>query len=179
MAKRLGNLRALGHICFTVLLTLASLFFTWMWYVSGRSCIPTPLGVQGCSFNPSDANKSFVSATALCAFLVGTEFTIARKSISNRSLAESPSQYKYRKRGIRFITIGAALSFIGFYLFNTTMVSCPVDGCSSAEMLAVYGPLLALLYVGMVLIAIGEAFILKKFMAAPTESSSTRTRTSI
>jgi hypothetical protein len=173
-------LKAWGHLTVAVFLTLASVFFTWIWFISGNTnCIPTALGVGGCSFNPSDGNMSFVSVAALCIFLAGTESTIALKSMGNRNLVEAPSQSRYRKRGIVFITIGTVLSFIGFYLFNTTMVYCPANGCSNAEMLAIYGPLLGLLYIGMILVALGDVFILKtKFMKAPTESPSARTQAS-
>ena len=155
-------MKAWAHFIVAIILALVSIFFVWIWFVSGQSCIPSPLGVNGCTFKPSEANISFVSLAVLSGFLMATESIIAIKSTGpSLVVAESERQRKYRIGGVSLMTVGAVVAFAGLYAFNNTGVMCPANGCSASELFAIYAPLFALQCVGMLLVALGDLFILK------------------
>jgi hypothetical protein len=154
------------HFAVATVLAFGSIFFAWIWFVSGQSCIPTPLGVQGCTFNPRQANISFVSLAFDCALLTCIESVIGFKSRKVGKLVPEPArQHKFRVWGIWLMIIGAIIAFAGFYEVNNTLVMCPAGGCSASEIMTIYGPLYAIFYSGMTLVVLGDPLILAtKFM---------------
>ena len=169
------------HFGVAAILAFGTLFFAWIWFVSGRSCIPTPFGVQGCTFIPSQANISFVSLAFYCALLTCIESVIGLKSRKFGKLVPEPArQHKFRVPGTWLIVIGAFIAFVGFYLVNSTSVMCPAGGCSASEIMAIYGPLYAMFYGGMILVVLGDLLILStKFMKSFNSSHSEQPGTTL
>jgi hypothetical protein len=149
------------HFMVAAILALGTLFFIWIWFVSGQYC-----GEISCYFSPSYANASFASLGFFCAFLVGTESVIGLKSKTLSIIAaESQRQRKFRLTGIWLMVTGAFIALGGLYAVNSTMIMCPGNGCSPAVLWAIYGPLWALFYAGLGLVAFGEILVLAtKFM---------------
>jgi hypothetical protein len=156
-------LKAFGHFAVAAVLTFATYFFTWIWFVSGQVCSDV---YGSCTFEPSYANVSFISLGILCGFLACTETVIAFKSRNLGSItSESPRQHKFRIMGIWSMVIGALIAFAGFYDFNNMLVSCPADGCSASALMGIYGPIYAMFYSGMILVALGDLLVMAtKFM---------------
>ena len=68
-----------------------------------------------------------------------------------------------RTLGVRLVVLGSILIALGLYLLNTTMVSCPANGCSSAEFWSVYGPYEVVLWSGVAMVAAGIVMLVWSF----------------
>ena len=76
----------------------------------------------------------------------------------------------FRKLGVGFIVLGAILTVWGFYSLNSTMVACPNNGCSPADLWAIYLPYEITFWSGMVLLISGM------ILEVPTKPMKGRTK---
>ena len=154
------------------ILAFGTFLYAWLWFESGQSCIPTPLGVKGCTFIPIQGNISFVSLALFCALLTCIESIIGLKSrkIVGKLVPEPARQHNSRVFGTCLIVVGAFIAFAGFYPANNTFVMCPLSGCFATEIMTIYSPLYAIFIGGMILVVLGDFLILStKFMKSPLE----------
>jgi hypothetical protein len=56
------------------------------------------------------------------------------------------------------------LAALGLYGLNTTMVSCPVNGCPSAELWNIYGPYEIMMWSGLALVVSGAVMVLSSYL---------------
>lgn len=140
-------MKAWAHLLVAGVLSIGTAFFTWIWIISGNYC-----DSYSCGFDPGTANLSFVSLGYLCAFMEGTEIIAALRT---GNVPETPRQRNARIRGAWLVLAGSFICFAGFYEVNNTLTTCPSSGCSQANLLNIFGPLWALFYSGIFIIAYG------------------------
>lgn len=143
-----------------MLFALLALLLISIWYVSGVPCWGL---TYSCEFILSRANSTFLSIGVLSIYLSSIEFIAFHRrngSIASFSLFNEKTR-KIRNIGLASILSGVVLAGFGMFVLNSTLVPCPVSGCSFSTIWEAFGIDYILFFLGQCLVAAGSGILLK------------------